>query len=121
MHPILATVLALLILAWVVQAALAMVQVSKFRALLGRPRRPKQDAYQPFAAVIVPFKGADDDLEANIRSLCTQNYAAYRLLLVVDSTSDPAYPVLQRALAQYPNRRAEILVSGEAGPHESQK
>ncbi len=112
---------ALLIAAWVVQAVLVAVQVGKVSLNLAHARRPKQDAYQPRAVVIVPFKGVDDDLPGNLRSLCTQNYRDYHLLLVVDSKNDPAYGVLQRELAQHPGCRAEILVSGEAGKHESQK
>jgi cellulose synthase/poly-beta-1,6-N-acetylglucosamine synthase-like glycosyltransferase len=47
-------------------------------------------------AVIVPCKGIGVNLEENLRGICEQEYPGYHVLFVVDSTQDPAYPVLQR-------------------------
>jgi ceramide glucosyltransferase len=74
--------------------------------------------------VIVPFRGADADLESGVRGLCSQTYPNYKLLLVVDSQTDPAFPVLTRVAAEaaLPGAgRAEVLVAGPAGKHEGQK
>ena len=109
--------------AWLTAAALSVLQVRK---LVGRFRREPPGQHRPNsprAWVIIPFKGLDQDLRAALRSLCSQTYPDYRLILVVDSPDDPAYPVLQDELARDPSfrGRAEILISGPAGPHESQK
>ncbi|MCX5660060.1 MAG: glycosyltransferase [Planctomycetota bacterium] len=117
------TFLPLLAIAWFLWLCLAwgsVWKVRKFRGLYTRPRRGGFDNYRPRATVVVPFKGVDTDLVSGVRSLCTQDYPDYRLLLVVDSGEDPAYPVLARELERYPGR-GEILVAGPAGPREGQK
>lgn len=111
----------LIVPAWVFQALLSSIQAHRLAHLIRRKRRAGFDAYQPFAAVIVPFKGIDEGLEQAIRSLATQEYKDYRLILVVDSQDDPAFEVLTEQAKQYPERRIDILISGPASPNESQK
>jgi cellulose synthase/poly-beta-1,6-N-acetylglucosamine synthase-like glycosyltransferase len=113
--------LLLLWLAWCTQATLAALQVRRFAKVVGKKLRPQYLRHQPHAVVIVPFKGVDQDLAGGVASLCAQDYPDYRLLLVVDSTSDPAYPVLLQQLAKFPHVRAQVLVAGAAGPDEGQK
>ncbi len=57
--------------------------------------------------VFCPVKGADDGLEATIGSLLAQSHTAYRIVFIVDSESDPAFPVLSAA-------GREVLVAGPA-------
>lgn len=45
----------------------------------------------------------------------------YRLILVVDSVEDPAYPILQRESAGYPQHPVQILVAGATHDRQSQK
>ncbi len=113
--------LALLWLGWLVQAVLSVLQVRKAARMFDRHPRDRHDAFRPFATVIVPFKGLDTDLEAHVQSLFELDYPDYELLLIVDSPTDPAYPVLAKHVAAHPDHRAEILVAGPAGPHEGQK
>jgi len=106
---------------WVLQAFLSAWRVRKFLGFISRPVRDTFDRYRPPVAVIVPFKGIDTDLVGGVRGLCEQEYGEYRLLLIVDSKDDPAYPILVRELAHYPHRKAEVLIAGPAGPDEGQK
>jgi len=46
-------------------------------------------------AVIVPCKGLGKNLEANLRSICSQEYPNYQVVFVLDSSEDPAYPVVE--------------------------
>ncbi len=113
--------LLLLWTAWVVQALLAVVIVRKFARRVARPRRVKYDFFRPPATVIVPFKGVEADMAGCVKSLCTQNYPNYRVMLVVESKRDPAHDFLAEQLKHYPQCRAEILVAGLAGPRQGQK
>jgi len=52
--------------------------------------------YTPFATVITPCKGVDEDLEQNLSSLLGQNYPDYEVIFVVDCPTDPAVEVINR-------------------------
>lgn len=107
--------------AWGAQAVLAVIAQHKLADRAASPQTQRYTFYRPPAVLIVPFKGVEPALRDNLRGLFTQDYADYRLLLIVDSESDPAYPLLREAIEQHPHRRAEILVAGAAGPNEGQK
>lgn len=114
----------LLIGVWVTcatQAVLSALLVRKFARMFGKSEREKFDRYRPAVAVVVPFKGVDDDLAGNLRGLFSQDYRDYHLVLVVESEDDAAYPILCDAVAAHPDRRAEVLVAGLAPPDEGQK
>jgi len=111
----------LLLIAWVVQAVGSAIQVRKFSRRLDRPQHKGRKLFQPPAVVIVPFKEIDIDLPEAVRSLCEQDYPDYELILVVESEDDPAYPVLVEQIALYPDRKARVVVAGQAGPDEGQK
>ncbi len=108
-------ILLLLWTIWVLGAFLSVWQVRKFAGYLVRPNRFTGSAYLPPATVIVPFKGLDQDLPACLAAHCRQDYPDYRLVLVVESKDDPAYPVLVDELKRSPDCRAEILIAGRAG------
>ncbi len=108
----------------VIRVIMAVLSVLQCRKLLGRFKREPAvlaTGDLPRAWVIVPFKGLDADLTGCVRSLCTQNHHDYRLLLVVDSPSDPAYAVLQNQIARFPQRSIQLLVAGATQGSQSQK
>ena len=110
-----------LCLAWGTQAVLAVVAQRKLAERAKRPQTERFAAYRPTAALIVPFKGVEPALQNNLQSLFTQDYPDYRILLIVEDESDPAYPLLQDAISQHPDRKADIVFAGVAGPNEGQK
>lgn len=102
---------------WVTQAVLSVALVRKL--LVKQIRRPLESRYGqldekglPKAHLIVPFKGADAELEQTVAGLFTQDYADYDLILVVEDESDTAVPVLKRCVAEYPNVAARIVYAG---------
>ena len=113
--------LLLLWLAWIGQAAVSAFQVYRLGRQLKRKIRLKFQLHRPRATVIVPFKDTDDDLPANIASLCQQDYPDYQLVCVVESEQDAAHAVLNRELARYPTCPSRVLVAGLAGANEGQK
>lgn len=83
-------------------------------------RRTKKrifSAYFPFASVIVPCKGTGQGFLENIQGFLTQEYPRYDLIVVVDSTDDPAYPTLQQLIQDKPYAHLVLTspVSGCSG------
>ena len=120
-YPLLDPLLWLIWCAWGTQAVLSVLVVRKFARRFEKFRRPQHDTYRPRVAVIVPFKGRDAQLEANLQSLCAQDYPDYQLIGVVESTDDPAYGVLRAAARRHESPRIEVLTAGPAAPAQGQK
>ncbi|MEO8649228.1 MAG: glycosyltransferase family 2 protein [Acidobacteriota bacterium] len=61
--------------------------------------RPRPD-FAPFTTVIVPCKGIDDGLEANLEALIVQDRPAYEVIFVVDDENDPAAGVIKKVIGK---------------------
>jgi ceramide glucosyltransferase len=101
------------------QSGWALLDGYRFLRYVRRSRRnPPPRDYCPPAAVVIPCKGADADLEFNLSRYLTQDYPDYQVVLVVASERDPAYPLLQARLKQVPASgskaavRTALLVAG---------
>ena len=68
-----------------------------FLAFVRREMNREQVDYAPFASVIVPCRGIDQGLGANLEALATQRYPAYEIIFVVDHVRDPALEVIEEA------------------------
>lgn len=68
---------------------------------------------QTAISVLKPLSGADDGLETNLRSFFEQDYSNYELLFAARQEDDPAVPIAQRLMAQYPYIRAKLVITGE--------
>ena len=64
----------------------------------------------PPVALILPIKGVDDDTQANVQALLSQDYPDYRLIFTVESEDDPVVALLERLARE--DSRIEIVVSG---------
>ena len=107
---------------WAFMAVLVVFQARKFWRRVQRPARPEFEAYQPPAAVIVPFKGVDVDLPQHVRGLLTQDYPDYRLVCVLDSEDDPAHEVLRAELDRLGGGvRVDVVIAGSAPADTGQK
>ncbi|MCL4335874.1 MAG: glycosyltransferase family 2 protein [Candidatus Thermoplasmatota archaeon] len=62
--------------------------------------RSKSEDYEPFdllsVLVIVPCRGLDYSLEANLRSIANQDYPNYKVVAVVDGEDDPAIDIIKK-------------------------
>jgi len=56
--------------------------------------KPKSD-YTPFCSVIVPCRGLDEDLRANLSALFRQDFPNYEIIFAVDDESDDAVPIIK--------------------------
>jgi len=47
-------------------------------------------------AIIIPCKGLIKNLENNLRAICEQDYQNYKVIFVLDSKEDSAYPIINK-------------------------
>lgn len=80
----------------------------------GRGRRISAKAPRDHVTLFVPCKGVDDDLEQNLRAMFEQDHADYELVFIVESVDDDAYRPICRLIAEYTERRAQVLIAGLA-------
>jgi cellulose synthase/poly-beta-1,6-N-acetylglucosamine synthase-like glycosyltransferase len=69
--------------------------------------------FMPFATVVAPCRGLDQELHENLDALCDQTYPAFEIIFVVDSPEDPALQVIEqvrraREHARHPPMRAVV-------------
>lgn len=62
-----------------------------FKSELAKP----ESNYTPFASVIVPCRGLDQDLNDNLSALLRQDYLEYEVVFVVDDEKDAAVAIIE--------------------------
>lgn len=99
-------------------AALAVVStVFSFFALFwvtrsGRARRLPD--FTPPVTILKPIKGVDENLEQNLRSFFQLDYPVYQLLFGIADQDDPAIPIVERLLREFPEHDARLVVGTPA-------
>ena len=115
MNPILWTAYLLLAAAAVAQAILLGLQAwEQRRYARSCMRNLEQRRPTGRALVLAPCKGADDELEDNLRALFRQDYADYEIALIVEDAADPAAAVIRRVIAEHPTVAARLVIAGRA-------
>ena len=74
-----------------------------------RKRRGLPD-HTPAVTIYKPLKGLDEGLEDNLRSFFRLEYPAYQLLFCVADGDDPAIPLVQGLIREFPDRDARLIV-----------
>ncbi|HEX5228476.1 MAG TPA: bacteriohopanetetrol glucosamine biosynthesis glycosyltransferase HpnI [Bryobacteraceae bacterium] len=64
-------------------------------------------------SVLKPLAGADEGLEANLRSFFTQDFTDFELLFAVRDEDDPAIPIVEALRREFPERSVRLIVTGE--------
>lgn len=73
-------------------------------------RRQNQPLAQPLpVSILIPVRGIDEGALANWQSFCIQDYPSYEVLFGVMDPADPAVPLLQKLVAQFPEK-TKLLV-----------
>ena len=80
--------------------------------------RYRRDSEAPLKRVVTalsvlrPLSGAEDNTEANLRSIFEQDYPAFEVLLSVHEDSDPAAAVARKVMRAYPQIPSRLVVVG---------
>ena len=70
-------------------------------------------AFEPQVSILKPLHGIDFASYENYLSFCKQDYPDYEILFAVNDQSDPAVAIVQRLIADYPQRRISLLIGAE--------
>jgi cellulose synthase/poly-beta-1,6-N-acetylglucosamine synthase-like glycosyltransferase len=76
--------------------------------------RPKS-GFKPSVCLIMPCKGIDLGLEANIRAALQQDYPSYKMVIVTDTVQDDAFSLAQSILLKDHSSLAELRISEPIG------
>ncbi|MFZ9739194.1 MAG: glycosyltransferase [Prochlorotrichaceae cyanobacterium] len=102
----LAIVLTVLTVTTLIFQGLGLWVTQKF---FGRSSAPQSENL-PKVSILIPVRGVDEGALANWTSFCQQNYPDYEVLFGVMDPQDPAVPVLEQVVAQFPDR-AQLLTN----------
>jgi len=103
-------VVLLLAVAPLVYYALATLAALRF---FRREHPRKLPDYTPAVSLLKPVRGLDFASYENFASFCQLDYPAYEILFAVNEESDPAVPVIQRIIAEFPERQIRLLAGAE--------
>ena len=90
--------------------ALAMLAAFRF---FRRERARKLPEYTPPVSLLKPVRGVDFGSYENFASFCRQDYPEFEILFAVNDDRNPAVPLIQRIISEFPNRRICLLVGAE--------
>jgi ceramide glucosyltransferase len=77
-----------------------------------RERRLNRQAagFTPAVTILKPVCGLDFELYDNLRSFCEQDYPHYQVVFAARSPDDPAVPIIERIIAEFPDRDITLVV-----------
>jgi ceramide glucosyltransferase len=83
-----------------------------FKTEIAKPR----PEFTPFVTVIVPCRGLDEGLDANLFALFEQDYPDYEIIFVVDDANDAAVPVIEEVSrkAAKNTKKTKIVIAAKA-------
>lgn len=103
---------AVLLIATVPMVYYALATVAALR-FFGRGRGLDLPNFSPPVSLLKPVRGLDFGSHENFASFCRQEYPDYEILFAVNDDRDPAVPMIQKIIGEFPERRIRLLVGAE--------
>jgi ceramide glucosyltransferase len=102
---------AALVAASLAGAVYLLAAASAVRRFTRREQRRASEAPPP-VSVLKPVYGADADLYDCLKSFCLQDYPTYQVVFGARDATDPAVAVVQRLIAELPERDLALVIDG---------
>jgi ceramide glucosyltransferase len=88
---------------------LAIIAADRFFA----PRPDSPSDFTPPVSILKPIHGLDRETYDNYASFCRQDYPQFEIFFCVTDGSDPAIPVIEKIIRDFPDRQIRMFVGSD--------